>query len=43
MILLKFVVFDDDMCASINVSQHNGMDYIKKSQQQQQQQQQQQP
>jgi len=42
MILLKYVVFDDGMYASINMSRHNGIDYIKKSQQQQQQQQQQQ-
>jgi hypothetical protein len=34
-------VFDDEMFGSINMSQHNGMDYIRKSQQQQQQQQQQ--
>jgi len=35
-------VFDDDIYASINMSQQNGMDYITKSQQQQNQQQQQQ-
>jgi hypothetical protein len=42
MILLNVVVFDNGLYASINMSQHNGIDYIKKSQQQQQPQQQQQ-
>lgn len=41
-ILLNFFVFDDDICASVNMSHRKGKDYIKKSQQQQQQQKQQQ-
>jgi len=29
MMLLTFVVFDGNVCANINLSQHNGMDFIK--------------